>query len=263
MTKADVRKQFSRNSEKYVTSHIHAQGEDLARLLQIMTIKKTDHVLDVATGGGHVANALAPHVKQVTAFDITEDMLAVARRFMARNGHDNVTFVLGDAEEMPFASGIFDTLTCRIAAHHFPNIRSFLKESFRVLKPGGQWLIIDNIAPEDDEQDHFYNTLERMRDASHHRSWKKTEWLAMLKAQGFTVEASHHFDKVISFEDWCERMSLSKERVRALTDFVLQTPSNLKDRFRFLFENGSIKEFQIQSVLFKAVKPNAMSDSKK
>ena len=105
-------------------------------------------------------------------------------------------------------------MTCRIAPHHFPNIEKFIDEAYRVLKNEGYFLLDDNVTPESDEQDQFYNTVEKLRDYSHFRAWKKTEWLKMLELQGFLVEELYRFEKTFEFDSWCNRMQLSKTKRR-------------------------------------------------
>src|SRR5690606_28333148 len=85
-------------------------------------------VLDIATGGGHIANALAPLAGRVTACDLTEDMLQAASAFIAAGGHTNVDFAVADAEALPFADASYELAACRIAAHHFPDIPAFVRE---------------------------------------------------------------------------------------------------------------------------------------
>lgn len=80
--KSQVQKQFAKNAGKYVTSAGHAKGEDLALLVASSQATPDMNVLDIATGGGHVANALAPLVQRVTALDLTEEMLQAAERFI-------------------------------------------------------------------------------------------------------------------------------------------------------------------------------------
>ncbi len=163
--KNQVKQQFSRNAEKYVTSARHAKGEDLAWLVSCAKANANMNVLDIATGGGHVANALAPLVRHVTAYDLTREMLEAAERFIGGNGYTNVSYVTGDAEQLPFEDESFDLVTCRIAAHHFTDIPVFAAEALRVATPGGKLLLIDNVAPEQDHLDQFYNDIEKFRDA--------------------------------------------------------------------------------------------------
>lgn len=252
--KEDVKKQFARSADSYVSSKIHRLGGDLNTLIEMAQAEKSDLALDAATGGGHTANALAPLVKQVTALDLTPEMLASAKKFITDNGHSNVEFVEGDAENMPFDDETFDIVTCRIAPHHFPNIKDFIKEVYRVLKPGGRFLLNDNAAPEVDEFDHFYNKIEKLRDYSHFRAWKKTEWLHMLEMENFEIHEMHRFEKHFEFEDWCTRMHLTDDEVENLTDIMLNANEYVKHKFRIQEQIGKIESFQGEAVLLSSVK---------
>lgn len=252
--KKDVKKQFSRSPDSYVSSKIHRLGGDLDMLIKLAQPEKSDITLDVATGGGHTANALAPLVHKVTAMDLTPKMLTSAEKFITGNGHANVEFVEGDAGNMSFEDETFDIVTCRIAPHHFPNVKDFIKETCRVLKPGGRFLLDDNVAPEVDEFDHFYNKIEKIRDCSHFRAWKKSEWLHMLEAENFEIHELHRFEKYFEFADWCSRMHLTDDEVENLTDIMLNTNGYVKHKFRIQVADGKIESFKGEAVILSAVK---------
>lgn len=253
--KQDVKKQFGRSADSYVSSKIHRLGDDLNTLIEMAYPSKSDIALDAATGGGHTANALAPLVNHVTALDLTPEMLVSAKKFITGNGHSNVEFVEGDAENMPFEDETFDIVTCRIAPHHFPNIKDFIKEVYRVLKPGGRFLLDDNVAPEVDEFDHFYNKIEKIRDYSHFRAWKKSEWLHMLEMENFEIFEMHRFEKHFEFEDWCTRMHLTDDEIENINDIMLNTNEDVKYKFRIQVADGKIESFQGEAVLLSSVKP--------
>lgn len=254
-TKQQVQEQFAKNADKYVASPLHASGEDLSYLVACSGTDRVRSVLDIATGGGHVANALAPLSGRVTAFDLTEQILASAQKFIAGNGHANVDFVRGDAEAMPFADGTFDLAACRIAAHHFPRVADFVQETHRVLKPGGRFLLIDNVAPEDDELDAFYNELEKQRDPSHVRAWKKSEWVRMLEEAGFRVESMKTFAKTFVFADWCYRAGLAPEETGRLEAKLLHAPENIRRFFAVETDpHGGVLRFTGSSACFQAAR---------
>lgn len=252
--KQDVKKQFGRSADSYVSSKIHRLGGDLNMLIEMAQPEKSDIALDAATGGGHTANALAPLVNHVTALDFTPEMLASAEKFITDNGHTNVEFVEGDAENMPFEDETFNIVTCRIAPHHFPNIKDFIKEVSRVLKPGGRFLLNDNTAPEKDEFDHFYNKIEKLRDYSHFRAWKKTEWFQMLEIENFEIFEMHRFEKHFEFEDWCSRMQLTDDEKENLSTLMIEANKNVKHKFRIQMADGKIESFQGEAVLLSAFK---------
>lgn len=252
--KKDVQQQFGENAESYVTSSIHKKGKDLQRLLEIAAINGGEELLDVATGGGHTANAFAPSVKKVTAIDLTGEMLIAAEKFISGNGHENVNFVKGDAENLPFPSESFDIVTCRIAPHHFPNVGRFIEEVHRVLKFNGQFLLDDNVTPEDDELDQFFNKIEKVRDYSHFRAWKKTEWLRMLELSGFEIIEWHRFEKTFRFEPWCNRMNMTEKDKESLSQFILGATQKIKNKFRIIIEDNLVKSFQGEAIVLKAIK---------
>jgi ubiquinone/menaquinone biosynthesis C-methylase UbiE len=252
--KKEIQKQFGKNADSYVTSPIHRDGKDLQKLLDLADINGSENVLDIATGGGHTANCFAPFVKKVTALDLTAEMLAAAHKFINRNGHFNVEVIQGDAENLPFATGTFDIVTCRIAPHHFSNVHIFVNETYRVLKSGGQFLLIDNVAPEDDELDEFYNYIEKKRDHSHYRAWKKSEWLKMLELAGFEINQWHRFEKTFQFESWCNQMKLPIPAKEELTRYIINASDKAKDKFRIIANKQAVTSFQGESIILSALK---------
>ncbi|TWD92369.1 ubiquinone/menaquinone biosynthesis C-methylase UbiE [Neobacillus bataviensis] len=252
--KRDVQQQFGKSAESYVSSRIHKDGKDLQKLIEMAEVTGKEELLDVATGGGHTANAFAPLVKRVTAVDLTQEMLTAAEKFVKGNGNQNVEFIKGDAENLPFSNDTFDVVTCRIAPHHFPNINEFIKEVFRVLKQGGQFLLDDNVVPEDDQYDQFYNKVEKWRDYSHFRAWKKSEWIRMLEFTGFEIDEWHRFEKTFYFDSWCNRMNLPLEDKKNLTQYFLGASERIKDKFRITIEESQVVSFQGEAIVLKAIK---------
>jgi ubiquinone/menaquinone biosynthesis C-methylase UbiE len=252
--KKDVQQQFGKSADSYVTSSIHKTGKDLQKLVEIASLNGEEKLLDIATGGGHTANAFAPFVKNVTALDLTPEMLLAAENFIKRNGHQNVDFLIGDAENLPFSDDTFDMVTCRIAPHHFPNVNRFIKEVYRVLKQNGQFLLDDNVTPEDDEFDQFYNSIEKWRDYSHYRAWKKTEWLRMIELSGFEITEWHRFVKTFQFDPWCKRMDFISAEKDKLTNYIKAAPQRVKEKFRIVIEQDQILSFQGEAIILKAVK---------
>jgi ubiquinone/menaquinone biosynthesis C-methylase UbiE len=252
--KKDVQQQFGKNAANYVSSAIHKEGKDLVEMVEMTDINGHEILLDIATGGGHTANAYAPLVEKVTAVDLTTEMLAAAESFIRGNGHLNVDFVQGDAEQLPFKDESFDIVTCRIAPHHFPNVDLFIKELQRVLISQGQFILVDNVVPENEEYDRFYNTLEKKRDYSHFRAWKKSEWIQKIEDSGLEIFEIHRFEKKFVFESWCKNMKLSEPEKKELTRYILESSEKIKDKFRIVIENEKVVSFVGEAILLKAIK---------
>ncbi|RXT06966.1 class I SAM-dependent methyltransferase [Ammoniphilus sp. CFH 90114] len=248
-----VKDQFSRNAEKYVTSETHAKGDDLTLMLEWLQPKPDWTVLDIATGGGHVTKHLAPHVAHVFATDLTRDMLATAQKHLAPTC-PNVWYIVADAENLPFLDKTFDVVTCRIAAHHFPNPKEFVREAARVLKPGGKFLFIDNVVPADDQLDQFINTLEYIRDESHGRCHRTEEWTAWANEAGLEIVNSRLRKKNFDFPTWVRRTTKSEEQVTRVEQHILQADQRMQEYCGLTMKDGKISSIHIDEwmVLFEA-----------
>lgn len=229
--KSSVCRQFAASVAGYVTSDVHARGDDLSRLPGIAGLTGGERVLDVATAVGHAAFALAPFARAVVGVDLTEEMLAEAQRQSAARGLTNVSFQPADAERLPFSDGAFDVVTCRIAAHHFPDVAAFCRESARVLRSGGRLVVVDNIAPEDDELDQFINSVEKLRDPSHFREHRLSEWERFFADAGFQYEAAYQFVTPIDREDWLRRMRVPTDAAEEVRRRMFNAPGRIAKAF--------------------------------
>ena len=226
-----VQSQFGSNAAKYVTSTVHAKGASLQRLVELVAPRADWTALDIATAAGHTALAFAPHVASVIASDLTPEMLVEAGKLAASRGVKNLTTALADAEHLPFGDASFDLVTCRIAPHHFPDIPAFVSEARRVLKPGGTFALVDNVAPDDETTPGFsksalrdagvvYNAFEKIRDPSHGRALTTAEWREIVTDVGLTVRHVEHSPKGMDFGSWCSTMAVPAGTVPKLASML-------------------------------------------
>jgi ubiquinone/menaquinone biosynthesis C-methylase UbiE len=207
-----VQEQFGKTAASYLTSKPHALGKSLERLV-VLTEPRTDwRMLDIATGGGHVAYAFAPRVGRVWATDITEEMLHLVNQEAAKRGLTNVRTAYAKAEALPFEDESFDLVTCRIAPHHFESISDFLAEARRVLAPGATLGLVDNVVPEGVVGD-YINAFERFRDPSHLRAWTMAEWREALTAADFVIGHQEQIGKTMEFGSWAARHDATMQRL--------------------------------------------------
>ncbi|MFI5273452.1 MAG: methyltransferase domain-containing protein [Ktedonobacterales bacterium] len=250
-----TRQQFAPVAAAYVASEGHAHGDDLARLVALAQPRASDVALDIATGGGHTALALALHVAHVTATDLTPDMLAAARQFIAEQGVRNVDFVVADAERLPFLDASFDLVTVRIAPHHFASVTSAVREMARVLTPDGRLVVIDNIAPEDPALDALLNTWEARRDPSHVRAYTASEWQAFVAASGLSITTVETEQKAHDFAAWAERMRMPAAEQAALERNMLAAPAEARAHFGMVEEDGRLLRWSGDYLVLAATKP--------
>ena len=219
MSKTLVQQRFGANAANYVTSSVHATGASLARVVELVAPQRDWHALDIATGAGHMALAFAPHVARVVASDLTREMLTETAKLAAGKGLGNVETRQADAEALPFGDASFDLVSCRIAPHHFANQPRFVAEVTRVLKPGGTFALVDNIAPDHDTTpgysadrlaaaDVAYNLFEKIRDPSHGRALTSAGWRGLAAGAGLEIRHQEIMLKSMAFKAWCKNMQV-------------------------------------------------------
>lgn len=225
-----VRAQFGASAENYVSS-LHAGGPNLDAMLQAAPLTGAERVLDVGCGPGHTALAFGPRAREVIGLDLTQEMLLAGRRLAIERGVANLRFLRADVESLPYPAEAFDLVTSRFSAHHYPSPDQAVAEVARVLRRGGLFLLVDSISPEDDPADSFLDHIERLRDPSHVRNWRISEWLARLRAAGLDATHLESWTLHLDFADWVRRMNTPRDRVAEL-ETALRTASNaLRDRF--------------------------------
>jgi SAM-dependent methyltransferase len=230
-SKAHSRARFSQHAAAYVTSPTHSAGADLDLMLTLADPAPGALALDVATGGGHTALKLAPHVGRMIASDYAPVMLRAAQYFIEERlgaGH-NVRFVPADAEALPFAPALFDVITCRIAAHHFPDIFRFVLECARTLKPGGVLVVQDQTVPDDPRDAAWVDAFETLRDPSHVKAFAPYEWEGVLLDAGLHIERVELLRRESPMLPWAARQGCTPEIVERLHLLMLQAPERVAD----------------------------------
>lgn len=252
--KERVKAQFAATAANYVVSVGHASGDDLARLVELAAPTEDDIALDIATGGGHTALAIARTAGRVIASDFTPTMLHTAREFISSKGMENVTYALADAESLPFADHSFSIVTTRIAPHHFADTGAFVHEVARVLEPGGRFLLEDSCVPEGEAGD-FLNNIEKIRDGSHVHSATEAEWIGLLHDAEFAIMRAELFRKEHELEQWIGRANASGDAVRAAW---ASAPEETKTFYDVKYNpDGSVYSYSDDKIVILATKPLA------
>ena len=188
---------WSERAEAYRQSAIHSSGEDLDLTVAWCEPGEGVTVLDVATGGGHVARRLREAGATVVTVDPAPGMQPD---------------VVGPAESLPFADASFDAVACRLAAHHFHDVVAAVNEMARVAKH--RVVVCDNTFVSETSEE-----ADRVRDPSHVRNYAVAEWESFFDLAGLEVAALERMDRPLEIEPWLARAGCSGEdaaRVREL-----------------------------------------------
>lgn len=214
------------------------------------------YLLDIATGTGFTAFAFAPYIKRISALNITPEMINQAKALSYERGIKNVFFQIGEAEALPFKNDTFNIVTCRIAAHHFVDVRDFLSEVKRVLVPGGRFLLVDSCPPENEEISRWHNHVEKLRDPSHVTNYLPSVWNRMIEESEMIIERMdpHLCRTYLSFSDWVRTAGCSEGVKEELIRIFLSAPKRVVDAFEIYEKDGDIY-FSWPLILAKARKP--------
>ena len=233
----------------------HRTGSDLDALIEFAEPVSDDAVLDVATGPGHVALALAPLVSSVVAVDLATGMIDKARERGAEAGAANLECRVADAQQLPFDDESFDLVTCRIAPHHFVDIDAAVREAVRVLRRGGRYVVVDSMSPDDPELDAFLDMAERRRDPTHVRSYRRDEWMRIIDRSGLEVQRAESIRKSRSFEFWLERGGVDGEEADRVREMFRGASAAATKYFEIQVDGDVVESFSDDKIVLRAVTP--------
>ncbi|WKX26927.1 class I SAM-dependent methyltransferase [Tatumella ptyseos] len=240
--------QFSPQASAYLTSSVHAAGEDLQRLQQWLSPFGAGHILDIGCGAGHASFTASPFVRQVTAYDLSSEMLKVVKETAECRKLTNIDCQQGVAESLPFADHQFDCVISRYSAHHWQDVPQALREVFRVLKPGGTLIMMDIASPGSPLYDVWLQSIEVLRDPSHVRDYSPGEWLQMATESGFRIEQLITGQLSLDFQQWVTRMKTPPSTVDTIRSLQRAVASQVHAYFQ-LQDDGS---FTTDTVMFCA-----------
>jgi demethylmenaquinone methyltransferase / 2-methoxy-6-polyprenyl-1,4-benzoquinol methylase len=151
--KVQVARMFDAISGNYdFLNHFLSLGIDIRwrkKAIDLLVDRKPKFILDVATGTGDFAiEALKLNPDKVIGMDISEGMLEIGRKKMRTNGYDSIIEMrTGDSENLPFEQNKFDAVIVAFGVRNFENLEKGLGEMLRVMKPGGQAVVLEFSKP--------------------------------------------------------------------------------------------------------------------
>jgi SAM-dependent methyltransferase len=144
-----------------------------------------ERAIDVGTGAGALALALAPLVREVVGVDRVPELLVLARERAAEL--PNIEFVEGDATALPYPDFFFDLAGTVRTLHHVHRPELVVAELTRVTRPTGRVLVVDQVAPVDPLEAVLLDRFERARDPGHERLLPESDLRQLFEANGLVL----------------------------------------------------------------------------
>ena len=246
-----IQEEFSKQASKFGEKGLTLSSQDILDwIVDSLPLEREFRVLDVAAGTGHLSRAIAPHVRDVTAVDITPEMLDQARKETARKDLNNISFEEGNAARLPYEADRFDFVASRLAIHHFEKPIIQLREMTRVCKPDHRIAIIDLLAPENEEIAKTYNDLERLRDPSHIMAPSQTQMSKLFADAGIAIEKVETRDVEVDFQRWVQMAGTKVASVKVLKEQLMKDINEGSETgMRPFIINDSLKFLQVWSII--------------
>jgi ubiquinone/menaquinone biosynthesis C-methylase UbiE len=227
------------------------RGPDIDVALRVTRVRGNEHLVDVGTGGGGAALAFGPSVDRVTAVDPSGAMVAGAVERL-RDAGIAASGVQAQADALPLNRACCELVTCRIAAHHFPDVAAAMSEIRRILRPDGTLVLIDSLAPDQPGAAAFLDRVERQRDPTHVKSLTRSEWERVLTRANLlpvTIEPVRHTK---DFERWLARGGAATEDQARVRSQFLAAGREIVDALAIRRGQGRVLSFADEKLVVRA-----------
>jgi ubiquinone/menaquinone biosynthesis C-methylase UbiE len=206
---------FARTAERLAALQDARAAETRARLERLLDLRGDERALDVGTGAGAFALALAPLVQEVVGVDVVPELLEQARL----RAPANVELVEADGRSLPFGPATFDLVATARALHHTTRPELVIAELARVVRPGGTLLVVDQLAPVDPLGAAELNRFEIARDPSTTRILADVDLRALFDANGLVLREAEFDREPRDLDDYLDLAGCEgdeRDRARAL-----------------------------------------------
>lgn len=198
--------------------------------------KKNWRALDIGSGPGIIAASVSPFVDEVVGLDICEKMLSQARD--THGDLANVSFCLGDVEEMDFPDDSFDLALARMVFHHVADCARGLAEVLRVLKPGGVLVLCEGVPPDHVTRDRYEKIFE-LKEERH--TFSEAELINMFDRAGFeNILLQPYFMRQVSLNNWLANGALEQHAIDEIRRLHIEAEPHFKSIYNLVERDGDV-----------------------
>jgi ubiquinone/menaquinone biosynthesis C-methylase UbiE len=198
-----LKEQFKKQAKGFSDKLLMMNSKSYLKwMLEGTRLTRNMKVLDVAAGTGILSRAISPSVSNVTSIDLSEDMTNEGIQITKESGITNIEYVQGNVENLPFPDNHFDLVISRFAFHHFTAPNRAIEEMGRVSKK--TVAVIDMISSEDNYLCDQYNHFERLRDLSHTKALKESEFVKLFNDLNISTNVVDTLEVPVNVNKWLQ-----------------------------------------------------------
>jgi ubiquinone/menaquinone biosynthesis C-methylase UbiE len=225
---------------------IHSDEKHLKKLLNLFELKPDCRYLDLGTGNGYLAFALAEKNKGIfiEGLDIVENSIIKNKQIVKEKGLKNLKFKTYDGINFPYPDGFFSGGISRYAIHHFPNINHSVRETNRVLENGG-FFILSDAKTYDIDKEGFIDEFQKFLEDGHNHFYYESEIIKLFRNQGFIKEKIFH-----------SYIRYPRKYNKRYRDLINSEAGEVVDKYKVeVVDDNIFMTVQIMNILFRKIKP--------
>jgi ubiquinone/menaquinone biosynthesis C-methylase UbiE len=219
-SKKIIRRQFNRQAEKFSSWSVTKNNEYAGYYYNFCGMTPEDRLLDVSCGSGEFCIFCAPNITHATGVDLSDNMIALAKKQSRASRIPNTTFQSGDAVNLPNKSGMYSVVVSKSAFHHYSEYHTIFKEMKRCCCQQGRISIQDIIAYDDKGVNDFFESFERLVDASHRATCSKSFILDLYKLNHVKILSTMAVEIDLNLNDYLSHAVRGNKDTLLLTDLI-------------------------------------------
>lgn len=224
----ELRAAFTLQAESFDRAAIANEPRLLDQIVALADPGPDQQWLEAACGPGIITRRLAPLVRSVEGIDLTDAMVALARREATRAGLANVSFDRGDVTALDRPDASYDGAVTRFSVHHLPVPGRMLGELARVVRPGGRIVVVDHVADSSADATIWSQQIERLRDPSHWSCLTQNGLRSLGTGTDLELIDESIHPHELDFEDWLERGGAGPRERRLVESALGERPDGVE-----------------------------------
>jgi len=223
---------------------IHSDEKHLKKLLNLFNFKPDCSYLDLGTGNGYLAFALAEKKENifVEGLDIVEDSIIKNNQIVKERGLENIKFQTYDGIIFPYPNSFFSGGISRYALHHFPNINRSIGEINRVLKKEG-FFILSDAKTYDIDLKGFIDEFQKYLEDGHNHFYYENEIIKLFHNRGFIKEKIFY-----------SYIRYPRKYNKRYQNLINNTSKEIVDKYKMeIVDDNIFMTVQIMNILFRKI----------